>query len=338
MRMLVSLLGLLSACAPEQGTKPASDTDPTTDRTPNMTGDTDTDSDTTGDTDTDTGSSTTGPDCSVPPPTPVNFQTIQFFETAEDFDIDGDGYLGTIDNGNLIGLDMAGDQKVIAPNMTSGGSAGTRILPNGDWVVADLADGSLKLFEASTGVKRTLLAGLAYPNGVEVDSNGYVYVAENNGARLRWVHSVTGDSGTIADDLVLPNGVILSPDEQTIYVGSFGGGMVYAIDRVAPNTQDWTNQRTLFEAQGPDGGFDGINVDVCGNVYITEFMAGKVYRISADGQDTAMVANLPSFWIPNMRWGHGIGGWETDVMYVSGFSEIYALEMGIEGKKHILLP
>jgi len=298
---------------------------------------TDTDTDTVTDTDTDTGTPTTGPDCSVPPPTPVTYQTINFFDTAEDFDIDGDGYLGTIDAGNLVGTNMAGDRKLIVSNLT-GGSAGTRILANGDWVVADVGAGALKLYEVATGVKRTLLAGLAYPNGVEVDSDDYVYVAENSGARLRWVHSVTGDSGTIANNLVQPNGVILSPDEQTIYVGSFGGGVVYAIDRVAPNSQDWTNQRVLYETQGPDGGFDGINVDICGNVYITEFTTGKIYRISPDGQDTALVVDLPSFWIPNMRWGHGIDGWETDVLYVSGFSEIYALDMGIVGKKHILVP
>jgi sugar lactone lactonase YvrE len=333
---IMILAGL--GCASDGGMKVEKDKTSTESTTSEDTDSDTTDTDTTDTDTTDTGTTTTGPDCSVLPPTPVNYQTINFFETAEDFDIDGDGYLGTIDSGNLVGTDMNGDRILIAPNMVSGGSAGTRVLPNGDWVIADVGAGSLKLWEVASGVKRTLLAGLAYPNGVEVDSNSYVYVAENSGARLRWVHSVTGDSGTISNTLVQPNGVILSPDEQTIYVGSFGGGVVYAIDRVAPNTQEWTNQRVLYETQGPDGGFDGVNVDICGNVYITEFTTGKIYRISPDGLDTALVVDLPSFWIPNMRWGHGINGWDTDILYVSDFGKIYALEMGIEGKKHILLP
>ena len=328
---------VFGGCSPVAGTAP-SDTNTNTNTDKSVT-DTDTDGTTDSDTDTDTDTDTyEGPDCTVLPPVPVNYQTINAFNTAEDFDIDGDGYLVTIDNGNLVGMDMYGDQKLVASSVTNGGSAGTRILPNGDWVVADVGQGALKLVEMATGVKRTLLGGLAYPNGVEVDSNGIVYVAENSGARLRWVDSATGDAGTISNNLVQPNGVILSPDEQTIYVGSFGGGVIYAIDRVTPGTQDWTNQRILYETQGWDGGFDGINVDICGNVYITEFTTGKIYRITPDGQDTALVVNLPSGWIPNMRWGHDINGWQTDIMYVSGWSEIYALDMGIEGKHHILMP
>ncbi len=339
MRWFPFLALSLFACNPVKGADPidtnTTDTKTNTD-TDTVTDTDDTDSDT--DSDSDTDPTDPGPDCSILPATPVNYQVFNAFETAEDFDIDGDGYLGTIDSDNLVAMDMYGDQKLIVSNLTGGGSAGTRVLPNGDWVVADVGQGSLKLYEFATGAKRTLLGGLAYPNGVEVDAAGYVYVAENNGARLRWVDSATGDAGTVANGLNQPNGVILSPDEQTIYVGSFGGGMVYAVDRLTPGTQDWGQARILFESPGQDGGFDGINVDICGNVYITEFTTGKIWRITPDGQDTALVVDLPSFWIPNMRWGHGIGGWETDVLYVSGWSEIYALEMGIEGKKHILLP
>ena len=83
------------------------------------------------------------------------------------------------------------------------------------------------------------------------------------------------------------------------------------------------------------GGFDGINVDICGNVYITEYGTGKIYRITPDGVGT-MVVDLPSFWIPNLRWGNGIGGWETDILYVTAYDRLYALEMGILGKPHVL--
>ncbi len=323
---LVVFVGCKPATAPDPG-----DTDDTDDRTV-----TDSDTDSQSTETADTGPTTPPIDCTILPPVPVDYQTLNAFQTAEDFDLDGDGYLVTISNGNLVGKDMSGDQKLVAPGMTAWSSAGTRVLPNGNWVVADVGAGSLVLWDDANQIKRTALSGLSYPNGVEVDSDNYAFVAENSGSRVRWVDTLTGDNGIVATGLTQPNGVILSPDEQTMYVGSFGGGKIYAIDRLG--LTDWADKRVLVDNPGGDGGFDGINVDVCGNIYFTEYIAGVVWRITPDGQQIDKVVDLPSSWIPNMRWGHGIGGWERDVMYVSGFSEVFALRMEIDGKKHALLP
>jgi sugar lactone lactonase YvrE len=156
---------------------------------------------------------------------------------------------------------------------------------------------------------------MSYPNGVEVDANDWVYVAENSAARVRMVHAYTGEQHMVANGLVQPNGVILSPDQQTLYVGSFGGGIIYAVDRIS--TTEWAPHRVLYNPPGGDGGFDGINVDSCGNVYITEYIRGDVYRIAPDGSRARQIASLPSSWIPNMRWGVGVGGWDADILYVA---------------------
>jgi hypothetical protein len=279
----------------------------------------------------------TGPelDCSILPAIPVTWQETNTFQTAEDFDIDGDGYLCTISSGNLACRDMYGDFKILAPNVASS-TAGTRVLATGDWVVADVGGGGLKRVDVATGASTTVVSGLAYPNGVEVGRDGWVFVAENSGQKVRQIDPYTGEQHLVAGGLNNPNGVILSPDEQTLYVGSFGGGMVYAIDRLGDT--EWDEERILWESPGGDGGFDGINVDACGNVYITEFVAGRIIRVSDVPGESGVVADVPAGWIPNMRWGHGIGGWETDTLYVTYFSGIYGLQMGIEGKKHVLLP
>ncbi|MEZ4238302.1 MAG: SMP-30/gluconolactonase/LRE family protein [Myxococcota bacterium] len=133
----------------------------------------------------------------------------------------------------------------------------------------------------ATGGREVIASGLQYPNGVEVDADNMVYVAENSGARVRQIDAYTGDQWIVANGLVQPNGVILSPDGNTLYVGSFGGGLIYAIDRLGPT--EWDVPRVLYDPPGPDGGFDGINVDACGNVYITEYTVGRVYRISPTG-------------------------------------------------------
>src|SRR5688572_14381965 len=89
-------------------------------------------------------------DCSGElPAVPFSYDTLATFETAEDFDFDADGYLCTIRSGNLGCRDQAGDSKVVAAGVGTA-TAGTRVLPTGDWVVADAGTGTVDLVDAVT--------------------------------------------------------------------------------------------------------------------------------------------------------------------------------------------
>ncbi|MEZ4319661.1 MAG: SMP-30/gluconolactonase/LRE family protein [Myxococcota bacterium] len=269
-------------------------------------------------------------DCSVLPELPTAFDTLSGFTYAEDFDFDLNGNHVSIrsTNGNLVGIQMDTTVSLIAPNV-SNNAACTRRLPDGDFVVCDVFANSLVRVAAATGAKVTLLSGMAYPNGADVDSEGFVYVAEQNAGRLRRVDSTTGEATVIATNLNAPNGVVLSPDEQTVYVGSFGSGRVYAVERTGPDTWE---QRQLVQAPG-GGDFDGIEADACGNIYITEYIDGTVWRIPPSGTGVERVMDLPSSWIPNLRWGSGVGGWDPETLYVADRDQgrVFALPMGIRG-------
>jgi hypothetical protein len=275
-------------------------------------------------------------DCSILPPVPSPYVTMPNVETSEDFDFDDQGFLCTVrPSGDLACKDQTGAIRIEGPRAAPNGSAGTRFLANGDWVIAG-GDGTLILVDHATGSNTVVLAGLLYPNGVEVGRDGYVYVAENASDRVRQVDPYTGDQWLVGDNLVSPNGVILSPDEQTLYVGSFGGGNIYAFDRLSDH--EWSPRRILASSPGWDGGFDGINVDICGNVYFTEFQVGKVWRVTPDGLQVDLVVNLPDAWIPNLRWGSGVGGWDQDILYVTAWSRLHAVDVGVPGKRHLSQP
>lgn len=337
---MLSLLmaGCTSGGTVGDGPTDANETDVTTHETGTTTPPTDS---TTTETGIGTGSTgDTADPCAVLPAIPVTWNVYGAFETSEDFDIDGDGYLcSNIDN-NLACRDFYGNTKIVSPGIVTafGTTAGIRILPDGNWLFNDVGRGALMFVDAKTGGKIEVAGGINYPNGLEVSRDGkYAFIGENGDTRVRQIEIATGAQHIAAEGLAAPNGVILSPDEQTLYVGSFGGGIIYAVDRIDETT--WDTPRTLYDPSGNDGGFDGINVDSCGNVYITEYIYGVVYRLTDDGGlGNGTVADLPESWIPNMRWGHDIGGWESDVMYVTAWGSVYGLEMGIEGKKHVLMP
>jgi streptogramin lyase len=287
----------------------------------------------------DTGPTEPAYDCTQPwPKQPLSVTTLTNFTSAEDFDFDAEGYVVSVENSDLFGKDPYGNIKVYTPNISSW-TAGTRALATGDFVVADANNGELVLVDGTTGAKSVIMAGLAYPNGVEVDADHNVYVAENSGDRVNRVNAYDPyDREVIATGVSEPNGLILSPDQQTLYIGSFGGGVLYAVDRDPKG--GWLTPRVFYEPDNRDNGFDGINVDICGNVYFTEWITGKVYRVSPDGQEAGLVAELDSSWIPNLRWGVGVAGWDPDVLYVTDRdqSRMFAIEVGIPGMPHLLAP
>ena len=333
---LLSTLFFLGACGPAGGV--AIDTTGGDDDDVILPGDDDDDDTDVIDTDTDTDTDPPEPeyDCSVLPSVPVNFTTLTGYSDAEDFDFDDSGFAVALYDSNLFAKNRVGDVEMRSASI-SNETAGTRILATGDFVVADVRNGSLKLVDSNTQGVSTLMSGLSYPNGVEVDADNYVYVAEQNTGRIQRINAYDpADRAVIATGLQNPNGVIMSEDGQTIYVGSFGGGKIYAIDRLGPD--EWAEKRILMQNPGWDWGFDGINVDICGNVYFTEYIAGVVRRITPDGSQLDEVVNLPSGWIPNLRWGAGYGGFEKDKMYVSDRDQgrIFELDMGIPGKTHLL--
>lgn len=81
------------------------------------------------------------------------------------------------------------------------------------------------------------------------------------------------------------------------------------------------------------GGLDGMAADACGNVYVTEYVMGYVWRFSSAGGEPELVAESNSYWIPNLHWGLGVGGWETDVLYMQerDSEDVLVLELGAPG-------
>ncbi len=453
----------------------------------------------------DTADSAEPESCGEPAALPVSASYLSGFQGSEDFAFDADGYLVALDaQGTLVGIDQLGQQQVILPNATNFG-AGMRFLPGGDLVFADAEKGNLSRVNPATGELTVVLSGLEYPNGLDVDYDGFVYVSEQNAGRVRRIDPDSGAYTVVAKNLYNPNGVTFSVGHDTLFVGSFGAGVAWAVDREG---DDWAEPRiygTTPEAPGvpPDwcemygegsecpvyygygigtcatdeegdlgcaleydtaacdglaagdscvttrfdatvnssctegdaglfcphtnaewidacdgvrqgescevhgvvgacytsyegvvachdwqayydsmeascvekavgdtcqidheifpsvglcgdgtayglgtnvclpggytysehGGLDGINVDACDNLYVTEYIQGQVWRFDAEGAEPQLAAKLRSAWIPNLHWGNGIGGWENDVLYVMDRDRggVFALPVGLEG-------
>jgi len=135
-------------------------------------------------------------------------------------------------------------------------------------------DGSITVIANSFQGKRLLR-----PNDVVVKSDGSIYFTDPGGvaAPEQWdvtisgVYRVSPDLGSmslIVDDMVRPNGLAFSHDENILYVADSRRRHVRAYDMLPNGTVAKETSRIFADLGGPEPGVpDGIKVDTAGNLY-----------------------------------------------------------------------
>jgi sugar lactone lactonase YvrE len=270
------------------------------------------------------------------PSAPLSWVSLNI-TTEEDFDFDDAGFALVQDGSALIGRDQFGGIKIVSSNVSTD-VAGIQVLSNGDIAVVGQDEGAIRRVDVLTGAAVTIVSGLTQPNGLEIGSGDRIYFTEFTAAgKVRWFDPNTLTDGVILADSNNPNGLVLSNDEQTLYIGgnrSAGNPAVLAVDRIGPD--EWETEPYVVFEDGGGNNFDAVEMDLCGNLYTVEYDDGQVIRIPGDGGEPEVVAQLTDSagWSPfnSARWGNGVGGWERDILYITNRKELFAVEVGIPGK------
>jgi gluconolactonase len=157
-------------------------------------------------------------------------------------------------------------------------------------------DGSITVIANSFGGKRLLR-----PNDVIVKSDGSIYFTDpgGNNAPDQWdvtvsgVYRVSADLGTmslVVPDMVRPNGLALSPDENILYVADSRRRHVRAYDLLPNGTTALETSRVFVDLTGSEPGVpDGIKVDTQGNLYAGG--AGGLYIMDKVGKKLGRIVH-----------------------------------------------
>ena len=240
--------------------------------------------------------------------------------------------LGNLAGGNIGSVFLSEYQqpaKIFVPGLKQ--RAGMQFIPGGDLIVNDDLTGTIWRVDP-TGQKWPIVTGLVYPNGIDVDHEGLVYVTEDT---LDLVFQINPDG--LNDYVILadgkfghPNGITFDNTFTRLYLaGCPGDGRIWTMDKNPDGTfgepEPWSQQLGAC--------LDGLEVDLCGNVYVGDYAAGGMLRISPDAQEMELVVPQ-QFYIPNMQWGSGIGGWDPLHWFVPNGStfEVYEIDIGVPGK------
>ncbi|QDU10700.1 SMP-30/gluconolactonase/LRE family protein [Gimesia aquarii] len=279
---------------------------------------------------------------------------------------------GKADHGMILRFDPKTQRTTVFTN-DSGKSNGLAFDTNGFLISCDGADGGgrrlirwdLKTGKGTTLVDRFHAKRLNAPNDLCIDSQGRIYFTdpryigdEPRELKYRAVYRLNKDLSIIeiTRDVEKPNGITLSPDERTLYVGDHNNGSDGI--NVAPNAPPPTKgamkvyefpldknglisgpRRTLVDF-GKQAGCDGMTVDAHGNIYLTCRSLKKpgLMVIDPHGKELAFLPTGPTDqsgefedWrgIPsNVEFGIGD---EKNILYVTIDKSLYRVRVKTEG-------
>jgi len=175
-------------------------------------------------------------------------------------------------------------------------------------------------------------------NDMALDKRGGVYFTDTQGI----YYLPPGGSVTkIIDEVPRPNGVVLSPDERTLYVHNKDGVYMLAFavapDGTISNRRNFARYKSVRipghadPALDEDNGADGMAVDSEGRVYAATNVGVEVFSPRGD-----LLGVIPVQWgAENNRIRHpqnlAFGGPDRKTLYMVGAASIYKVRTLSQG-------
>lgn len=217
-----------------------------------------------------------------------------------------------ISHAGTNGLAVAGDGRLFSANHAVGG------------IVAIDPDKSPP--ETQTIVAEFNGQRLNSPNDITIRSDGVIYLSDPDWqcmggtcpqTKNRVYYYAEGALHEIPTDHMKPNGVTLSPDESTLYVGGDGSLVSYPV-----MANGSVGAATPF---GNLTGTDGMAVDCAGNIYAA--VGGDITVLSPSGTPLGTIS------VAGDATNAAFGGPEMTTLYVTtmGPAGLFRLDVGIPG-------
>lgn len=160
------------------------------------------------------------------------------------------------------------------------------------------------------------------PNDLVVDNGGGIYYTLTGQGKVMYL-GPDGKQAVAVELIDTPNGLILSPDERTLYVSSYAPKKIWAYEVHSPGTVSAGRMFTAMD-DGPDKGADGMTIDRAGNVYC----AGPqhVWVWSPAGK---LITKIET---PTRPINCTFGDSDMHSLYITGLGGLYRQQMHISGK------
>jgi hypothetical protein len=141
---------------------------------------------------------------------------------------------------------------------------------------------------------KTRIEGAQFLNDVAIGSDGTVYISDMLGNKIYTLRSGKAAVFAEGEDLENPNGLLV--EGNSLVVGGWGKPEADFTTKV-PGRLYKINLKTKAKSYitpAPAANIDGIESDGKGNYIISDYLAGKIYRVSSDGKMETVTTFAPS--------------------------------------------
>ncbi|MBT3219867.1 MAG: hypothetical protein HN348_12325 [Proteobacteria bacterium] len=245
-------------------------------------------------------------DCNTAATSPISQKGIQGARGYHGLAFDDEGYIYGSDGSALIKSDYDGNSSLFVPN--TGSCQQMTFLPNGDLAVINDNYGIIQRITPDGVPSMITSSNNAY--GLIVGPDDMLYAA--GGDRIGRIDPATGISEVVT---TIPYGeahtVAFNKDATEMYIGTVGNGKLYVVQLDV--NLDAIGSPDVLANFG--SWHDGIVVDACGGIFVTDYSTSNLYRVSPDG-DYFIYENWGyNQYAHGLVWGSGIGGWLDDAIY-----------------------
>lgn len=238
----------------------------------------------------------------------------------------------------------------------SNGANGLRFSPEGNLLICEGGSGKLVKWDIKTKSASVIAEAfngkrLQSPNDLEYDTSGRIYFSSRTDKpnlekeNVRAVYRVDTDGSVhqllSEPDVHMPNGIVISPDEKTLYLIEAHPDADHARKILAFDLHEdgsISNRRTLFNFY-PGRSGDGMCIDAEGNLYVAAGLHKErgtsetldtqpgIHVISPEGKLLAY-AKTPEGTVTNCTFG----GKDLKTLYVTDGTHLLSIQTKIPGK------
>ena len=195
----------------------------------------------------------------------------------------------------VFSLDMDGNSEVIVEVPAQ--PSGLGWMPDGTMLIVSMKDKKLLRFNKNTLSEVADLSNLAgfHCNDMVVDDQGNAYIGNfgfntYSGEEIRPANLILVRPGEdpclAADDLLFPNGTVITPDGKTLIVGETYAARLTAFDinqdATLSNRRVWADF-TLYADEGDIPLPDGMCLDAEGAIWVASPSTAEVIRVREGG-------------------------------------------------------
>lgn len=215
----------------------------------------------------------------------------------------------------------------------------SQLAPNGRSVTRYEKDGTLTVLADQYRGKK-----LNSPNDLAIDSAGRIYFTDPRYGEMTGVEQdkqaiyrieLDGSLTRVIDDVQVPNGILITPDDRTLYVADNSPVEGQNRTLIAYDIRDGrvARRKVLYDL-APDRGIDGMVLDVRGNIYATGGLGEKtgVYVVSPQGKLLTFIRT------PETATNCTFGGGDGRTLYITAGGSLYRVRTNIPGWLRYPLP